>query len=215
MNPRQIKLDRRAFADLAVNFHVPARLLDEPIHLREPQPGAVSNFLGREEGIKGPCYHVRRHTGARVGHGQHDVLTREHFRLRGGILFIEMNIGRFERQLAAIWHRVASVDGEIENCQLQLVGISIGAPHAASQHGFDRYLFAESSAQQVRHTGNEAAEINRLGIKGLLAREGEQPLGERFGPARAPHRIFGRAPKPFRRQLLKRSSFAARFRDCR
>ena len=39
-----------AFADLAVDIHVAARLLDEALHLAEPEAGALAGPLGREEG---------------------------------------------------------------------------------------------------------------------------------------------------------------------
>ena len=215
MDARQIELDRRAFADLAVDFHMPARLLDEAVDLRKPQARAVSDVLGREERIEGLGLHLRRHSAAGVRHGQHDILAGHHFGLRGGVFFIEMNIRGFDRQLAAIRHRVARIDGEIEDRELELIGIGMRPPNAAAQNGFDRDLLAEGPAQQVRHAGDEPAEIDRFGIERLLARKGEKPLGQRFRAARAPHRIVGGPLEPFRVDRRNVQSCAARFRDCR
>ncbi len=53
------------------------------------------------------------------------------------------------------------------------------APQAAGQHGLDHDLLAQGAAQQIRHAGDEAARIDRLGIERRAAREGEQALGER------------------------------------
>ena len=50
--PRQVDLDRRAVADLAVDLHVAAGLLDEAVDLREPEAGAVADVLGGEERLE-------------------------------------------------------------------------------------------------------------------------------------------------------------------
>ena len=53
VQPRQINLDRRALAELAVDLDVAAGLLDEAIDLRQAKPGAVTDFLGGEERLEG------------------------------------------------------------------------------------------------------------------------------------------------------------------
>ena len=107
MNARQIDLDRRAFADLAVDLHVAARLLDEAVDLRKPKPGAVPDVLGREERIEGFCLHVRRHSASVVGHGQHHILAGQHLGLGRGILFIEMDVRGFDASACrrSAWRR--------------------------------------------------------------------------------------------------------------
>ena len=69
----------------------------------------------------------------------------------------------------------------------ELVRVDEGAPQAAGQHGLDRDLLAERAAQQLRHAGDQAADIDRLGIERLAARKGEQALGERGRALRAAH----------------------------
>ena len=58
--PRQVDLDRRAVAFLAVDLDVAARLLDEAEHHAEPEAGALADLLGGEEGIEHPLEQVRR-----------------------------------------------------------------------------------------------------------------------------------------------------------
>jgi PAS domain S-box-containing protein len=41
-------------AGLRINIHMAAALLHEPVHLGQPQPGALPNVLGREEGFEYP-----------------------------------------------------------------------------------------------------------------------------------------------------------------
>src|SRR6185437_16412609 len=54
----QVDLDRRAFADLAVDLQVPAGLLDETIDLAEAEPGAVTGSLGGEERLEGALDYI-------------------------------------------------------------------------------------------------------------------------------------------------------------
>ena len=64
MRARKIKLDGRAFADLAIDLHMAARLLDEAIDLRKAQPGAVTDVLGCKKWIECLIPHLRRHPAA-------------------------------------------------------------------------------------------------------------------------------------------------------
>ena len=86
MRPRQIDFDGRAFANLAVDFDVAARLLDEAVDLRESEAGAVSDILGGKEGVEGLRHHVGRHADAVIGDREHDILAGQHLRLCRGIV---------------------------------------------------------------------------------------------------------------------------------
>src|SRR6185437_1095815 len=101
MVSRQVYFDGRPFTHFAVNLHVPARLLDEAIYLREAETRALSDILGGIEGIERFCFDVRRHSDSRIGHCDYDVLARQHLRLSRRIEFIEMDIGCLDRQLAS------------------------------------------------------------------------------------------------------------------
>src|SRR4051812_15830203 len=64
--PRQVKLHRGAPARLAVDLDVAARLLDEAVDLREAEPGALADPLGREERLERAVDDALRHTGSGV-----------------------------------------------------------------------------------------------------------------------------------------------------
>jgi len=58
---RQVDLDARAVAELAVYLHVAVRLLDEAIDHGEAEAAALADRLGGEEGFEDVLDHVLRH----------------------------------------------------------------------------------------------------------------------------------------------------------
>ena len=127
---------------------------------------------------------------------KHHILTRKHFGLGRRILLIQVDICRFEGKPSPIGHCVARVDREIENGQLELIGVGMGPPYSAAEHGLNRNLFAKGTTKQIGHPRDEAAQINWFWIEGLLARKGKKPLRQRFGPARSSHCVICGSKQP-------------------
>ena len=153
----------------------------------------MPDIFGGEEWIEGLGFNLRRHADTGVGDRQHHVLARQHLDLRRGVALIEMHVCGFDSELAALGHGVARVDGEIENCDFQLVRIGVGAPEPACQDRFDGDLFAQCPPQQIGHAGDETTNIQGFRLEWLLARERQQSLRQRFGAPRAAHCIVGRS----------------------
>ena len=142
---RQVDLHGRALAGLAVDLHVPARLLDEAVDLREAEARAVAHILGREEGLERLGQHLAAHPGAGVADAQHDILARRDFGLPGRVAFVEEGIGRLDGQPAAAGHGVASIDREVEDGAFQLVRVGVRPPQAAGEDGLDLYRLAQGT----------------------------------------------------------------------
>src|SRR5258708_40026990 len=53
-NAREVDLERRPNAELTIDPDVTTRLLDDPIHRRQSQPGPLSSLLGCEERLEHP-----------------------------------------------------------------------------------------------------------------------------------------------------------------
>ena len=90
--------------------------------VESPKPRALSGCLGREEGVEDahPCRLV--HTGARVGDG--DPNERAGAEIGVGPSRVgRRDVVNRDGQLPAVRHRVASVDGEIDDDLLELGGI--------------------------------------------------------------------------------------------
>ena len=72
----KVDLERRAVPGLAVDPDVPAALLDDAVHGRQPEPGALAGRLGREERLERVLRTVGVHAAAGVAHREHHVLAR-------------------------------------------------------------------------------------------------------------------------------------------
>ncbi len=134
MEARKVKLDRRTAADLGVDFHVTEGLLDEPMHLTEPQAGATARRLCGEERIECLFYRLGRHAGAGVRHGNEDVLAGRHSDMLCGVGIVEVGIGGLDGQAAPLLHRIARIDREIDNCSFELRGVGVDTPEPARKH---------------------------------------------------------------------------------
>ncbi len=55
------------------------------------------------------------------------------------------------------------------------------APQAAGQYGFQPNIGAQAVAEQVRHAGNQAIDVDGFGPERLLTRKGQQTLGQGRG----------------------------------
>ncbi len=193
MQPRQVDLDRRAQPDLAVDLDVAARLLDEAVDLGQAKPGAVADLLGREERLEGARDRLPAHADAAVGDCGHDILAGHDLGLGGGVDVIEIGVGGLDGQPPAGGHGVAGVDREIQDRDLELVGVGMDRPEPPGQHGLDRDLLADGAAQEIRHAGDQPADLDRLRLERLLPGEGEQALGQRGRALGAAHRLLGGA----------------------
>src|ERR1700688_2450950 len=183
MHTGEIQFDRRAFADFAVNFDVAARLLGKTVDLGQTQAGAMPYVLCCKERVEGSRQHVRRHPASTIRNSDHDVLARYDLDLTCRIALIEINICGFKRELPALGHRIARVDRQIDDGDLELIWIDIRAPQSAAGDGFDRDLLAQRAPKQVRESSNKPTDINRLRSQRGLARESEEALRQRLGAA--------------------------------
>ena len=94
---------------------------------------------------------------------------------------VEPGIGRFDGNAAAVRHRVARVDAEIEKRILKLVRIAQRRPQTDGEHGLDVV-----AGPTVRRTissmdADQLVGIDRFRIERLAARKGQQPVRERRG----------------------------------
>src|SRR5690606_15464102 len=111
----------RADADLRIDMHRTAGLVRDAIHLRQPKAGAFAGRFGREERIEGACEHLWLHACAVVLDLDAHVLARREFTSR---LLDASKSGRERDATAVIGDRVARVEDEIEDRQLELVWVA-------------------------------------------------------------------------------------------
>ena len=117
MDARQEHLDRGAGTRFAGDPHRAAELRRDAVDLCQPQAAALADRLGGEERLEGSLQHIAGHAHAGIDHRDPHVIAR-----------IERSAERpradarcpSRSQPAAIRHRVARVDREVEHDEFQL-----------------------------------------------------------------------------------------------
>ena len=139
----------------------------DAVHRRQPHARALALLLGREERLEDPGPDRLVHADAGVGDGQHDGAGRPLAVVRGG-----------DPQGAAVGHRVARVDGEVEDHLLQLAAVH---PHRAGvgrevQHEPD--VHADQASQHRRELPDHGGRVEVARLERGPARERQQLLGQ-------------------------------------
>ena len=102
--------------------------------------------------------------------------------MRLRVRLVEVDIGGFDRQLAAVRHRIAGIDREIHDHLLELIGIGADPPEIGREHGDERNVLANEAAEHLVHLRDDAVEIEHLGLEHLPPAVGEQLAGQRSRP---------------------------------
>src|SRR3546814_825871 len=138
-----VEPNRGAMAQLAVDLHVAAGLLYEAVDHREAEPRACPHVLRRIEGLEGAVPDLRRHPGAGVGYGDQYVMARPDTRVLPRIGAVDLEVVDGNGQPPAPLHRVARIDGEVQDRVLKLSGIDeyladeAADPHRTEEHTSD------------------------------------------------------------------------------
>ena len=170
-----------ALARGAENADVAARLANEAIHHGQAEAAAGAEGLGGEEGLEEAWQEFRRNAGTGVGDVELHVVAGRHFNKQGEAAG---NVAARHRdgQLAALGHRVAGVDGQVEEGVFELVRVDQRMKLFGGQVEVDVDALGEGARQQLGHAVHQRTDFHRAGRQRLLAREGEQ-AADQFGAA--------------------------------
>src|SRR6266436_2866221 len=72
---RQVNPKGGSLPKLTVNRNGPAALPGKPVNHAQPEAGALAQVLRGKERLKGASADLLAHTGSRVGHGDHYIIT--------------------------------------------------------------------------------------------------------------------------------------------
>src|SRR5262249_51724222 len=119
-DPGQEDLEGRPLSGLAPDENVPAALLDDPVDGRKAEPRSLVPLLRGEERLEDPLAGLLVHSHPGVAYGEHDPGAGARAELRRDASFAGAQLPRLDRERAAFRHRVAGVDGEIQDHLLEL-----------------------------------------------------------------------------------------------
>nr|GEU28338.1 hypothetical protein [Tanacetum cinerariifolium] len=160
---REAQRDAGAGAHGGRDGQVAARLLHQPVHLRQAQARTLAHFLGGEKRFHRALHHLLRHAGARVGDGHGHVVARH----RGG-----------QRDDAAAVDGVARVHHQVQQRRLELRQVRHHVGHVGGQAHLEPDRAADGAPQHRLEAVDGAVDVDPLRLDGLLARKRQQLLGE-------------------------------------
>ena len=128
------------------------------------------------------------HARAGVGDGNLHVLPGTRVGVLPAIGVVEIGVAGFDGHFAAVGHRIAGVDGEIEHRGFELRGIGFDRPDPAGADDFERHVFAERAVEKIGKPVEQPVDVDRGRIERLLPGERQQPFGQRRRALSAVHR---------------------------
>ena len=140
----------------------------------ETETAALAGLLGREKRLDRPPQHLVGHALPGIRNRDQHIIARSEVRSR----LAPAHIGCADRQAAAFGHRVAGVDRQVQQHQLDLRGIDQRRPQSVGQHGLDAHGGTDRAKQHIGGFAHQPVQIERGRGKALLARESEQLVSQ-------------------------------------
>src|SRR5262249_32775668 len=170
-NARQINIDGRAVTDLAVDLHVPTRLLDEAVHLAEAKAGALSGGFCGEKRLERFGQNICGHSCPGVADRDADILSGRNVGGRPAIAFIQYDIAGFNGELAALGHGIACVQGKIYDSGLRVSLIDLDKPDVTAANDLQVDFLAERALHELFNGKEQFARLDWLRRQWLTPRK--------------------------------------------
>ena len=179
----QVDVDGGTPALLGVDGDAAAGLGDDAVDGGKSQAGALARRPGGEEGLEGTGHRLRVHAAAGVADGEFRAQPRPGPGPHRAGGFAEVGRPGGERQDAPFRHRVAGVQGQVDQHLLDLPAVS---KHRRQVRRRDEPQFdvrADAGLQHITHARQDRVQVDPLGPGGLPAAEQQKFPGQ---PGRAP-----------------------------
>ncbi len=122
----------------------------------------MADFLGGEERLENPLEAVLRDSDAGIVDGHRDISVRRR-RLRGRVRQVLDRVHR-NREPAFAAHRIAGVDGHVDQCGLELAGVGIDEARFGRHAGDDLDRRPRQRPDHFRQRLYAFADVEHLGL---------------------------------------------------
>ena len=174
---RQPNLGGSAFALAALQDKPAAGLLAHTVDHRQSETRALTDALGREEGLGGMRERLFVHALAAIGHRKTDIAAGSEMILLLGEPFHACG----DDDRAASGHGVTCVDCEIEQREFELIGVRSRRWKTEREPRLDVNGGPERAPQQIGHAVHKSGDIDRFGLHTRSARSRSSSMtGEMF-----------------------------------
>src|SRR5208337_694898 len=123
--------------------------------------------FGGKEGFEYAVKKLRRDARPGVARRDHDILPRRDLRVPSCVLVVERGISCLYGEPPAALHRVARVDGEVQDRILKLRHVHAGVPETAGDDGLKLNFFSDRAAQHLIEPPEITPKIDHLRLQRL------------------------------------------------
>ena len=145
----------------------------------EAESGSPTGRFGRKKRLEDFGLGGRVDAGSRVVDAQPDIGASCAGVMSGSPYLVWKHLTGIDGQGAAMRHRVASVDGQVEQHLFELHGVGLDPSRTGVELEHDRDVFADQALEQCHKIADHAMQIQRDRVQHLLAAEGQQLAGQR------------------------------------
>src|SRR5438445_5096357 len=121
---RQINLECRSLAGLAVNPNEAFALLNNSVDGREAKASAFRS-LRCKEGLEDMSLCLGVHASTGIADGEHHVFTGFKWGMQAGVAFVEDNICSLDGEFAAVGHGIELIHGQVNDYLLALAWVGL------------------------------------------------------------------------------------------
>src|SRR5262249_22569858 len=114
-------------------------------------------------------------------HGEHDIPAGWNRRVRGGVLFMQVDLACFNREFAASRHGIAGVDYEVHDDLFDLIRVCLNLAASSFRKNREFDVFADQPAEHLDHFFYAVVDVKNPRLNDLLSTKGKQLAGEAGG----------------------------------
>ncbi len=171
---RQVNPHHGALSEPAFDSGDAAGLVCKPMHHGQSETAAFAALLGGEERLEDAFQHVRFDARSGVDHADAHEFARFDMRVIKAECRVNANVTRLQSEPAALRHRIACVDRQVENGVFKLSRIHPCMPQIGCEHGVNLDGLAQRTLQQLAESAEQPIQIRNDRIENLPARKRQQ-----------------------------------------